>query len=325
MQTQRTKIGAAGGFTLLELMIVVGIIVLLMAIMIPALSAAKMMAQKKNTQQQLAALASGIEAYATQFNKQYPGPLGPAEMGYSGSGPPAYDFRPYTSALNLRLGLGGAVQNSGVSPVGFVLMQPLTARYASIKQTGVVGIYAAFYTAGPKEIAPVRGGATQPDGPCMVYYDRFNSPLPLLYFRRAPAVNPVAPPGADATSSVQTSTVYVGYQYFVQSVEAAYYREHNKLFYDTNNLQSLDGLQWSQATSGFNASNNYSAAVPAGFNSWFEYALTDPSYEGGSQGRRARGGYVLMSAGADRVYGPVIKNGNLAAAADDIVLFGGTN
>jgi prepilin-type N-terminal cleavage/methylation domain-containing protein len=63
---------AARGFSLIELIVVVGIIVLLMAILLPALAAAKKQSYITSTGAELGAIRSGCEQYYTSFGS-YPG------------------------------------------------------------------------------------------------------------------------------------------------------------------------------------------------------------------------------------------------------------
>jgi prepilin-type N-terminal cleavage/methylation domain-containing protein len=116
------------GFTIIELMIVIGIIVLLMAILLPSLGKMYDSAHKAKAMSQLTAIHEGLNAYYQQFNIYPPssGTLGTANRGstllaeallgyqdYSvdGAGPsngdPQYGFR--VRKTNAAMGAAGEI------------------------------------------------------------------------------------------------------------------------------------------------------------------------------------------------------------------------
>jgi len=66
-------------FTLLELLVVIGIIVLLAAILVPVVSQVRMKGYVTTTQAQMQRIAGAIQAYYHDF-KSYPGPLANAAL-----------------------------------------------------------------------------------------------------------------------------------------------------------------------------------------------------------------------------------------------------
>jgi len=69
-----------GGFTLVELLVVIGIIVLLAGILIPSVSLAFRLADEARAKSRLAELANGCEAYYHDYN-YYPGQAYPTMLG----------------------------------------------------------------------------------------------------------------------------------------------------------------------------------------------------------------------------------------------------
>ena len=72
IQNQHSKTGR--GFTLVELLVVIGIIVLLVGILLPVVNGARRSAWNAASQAQLNRLVSAITAYEQDF-RSYPGPL----------------------------------------------------------------------------------------------------------------------------------------------------------------------------------------------------------------------------------------------------------
>jgi len=95
MDRRRNKMAGRGGFTLIELIVVVGIIVLLMALVIPALGHARTSAKVAAVKAQMEGIARACEQYHTDFNA-YPGTVDDRAI----DGTVAY-----TAAQNLYLGL----------------------------------------------------------------------------------------------------------------------------------------------------------------------------------------------------------------------------
>src|SRR6187200_2999400 len=70
----RDRKSAMAGFTLVELLVVIGIIVLLVGILLPVVSGIKKSAYGAASAQQIQRLTSAIEAYSAD-HRAYPGPL----------------------------------------------------------------------------------------------------------------------------------------------------------------------------------------------------------------------------------------------------------
>ncbi len=71
-QIHRRPLDARGGFTLIEILVVIGIIIILVAIALPALNAARRVAKRTAISQTLAMLETGLVAYTQDWKGQPP-------------------------------------------------------------------------------------------------------------------------------------------------------------------------------------------------------------------------------------------------------------
>jgi prepilin-type N-terminal cleavage/methylation domain-containing protein len=71
MQSMKTRTGAAG-FTIVELLVVIGIIGILVALLIPAISGVQNSGKKLKTQATMTSISSGLEAYRNATGEPYP-------------------------------------------------------------------------------------------------------------------------------------------------------------------------------------------------------------------------------------------------------------
>lgn len=169
------------GFTLTEMLVVIGIIVLLIGILIPVVGRVRTAGYEATSRSQIQSLITAIERYH-QDHKAYPGPLhkDPATVDYDLGGVER------TGTENLTLGLlGGAVQSGGAPPVTYssaaVGAGPMSLNPARPKK------FAAYLERIPAEMtngpcAPdFIPGASDTDIPEFV--DRFPDRKPVLYMR----------------------------------------------------------------------------------------------------------------------------------------------
>src|SRR5437868_7785672 len=111
IQNRQSKI--PNGFTLVEMLTVIGIIVLLVSILLPVVSAVRTKAQTADTAAFLQRIGAGIQSYYSDFSA-YPGPLHNGQI-YGGgipvtiTGLTGTDAAQITEAENLVLGLLGGL------------------------------------------------------------------------------------------------------------------------------------------------------------------------------------------------------------------------
>ena len=282
-------------FTLMELLIVIGIIVVLVGILLPTLGKARSQARVAQTQALMANLASDIDAYFLWFHA-YPGPLTAASTTAS--------TNKLSGSQNLMLGLSYALTNVNAdNKVIFPLPTgaPVDPTFKNVNLGSITG---------PKDLASVKpDGSFEQLSPffapttkqifdfypsnkfamntfkCPVPIDAFPDGLPILYYRRTV--------GVETAAKWKLSDGPAGY-YFYENLE------YTGIFPNGVNLIATSGVAIPQNTGG--------ALFDA-------LALTNAASN--SVGTAIRGGYVLISAGIDRAYGT--KNGK----SDDLVQVGG--
>jgi prepilin-type N-terminal cleavage/methylation domain-containing protein len=185
IQNSQSKI--QNGFTLVEMLTVIGIIVLLVSILLPVVSAVRIKGQTADTAAMLARIASGIQSYYGDFNA-YPGPLHNGQI-YNGGIPVNItgltDTQQITQAENLVLGLlGGLVPDNagglrydpnaiGNGPVSLNPRAPKKYRAYMDKVSLSAGDYGDEIVA-PKDCK---------DSPIPEFVDRYPDPMPILYMR----------------------------------------------------------------------------------------------------------------------------------------------
>jgi prepilin-type N-terminal cleavage/methylation domain-containing protein len=299
------------GFTLIELIVVVGIIIVLVGILVPAVGKARIYARQAETESMMTGLSTAIQAYYEAFHA-YPGPASAdyttgAQAGkkisgsqnlllglsYSMIAPPPYNpVPPPTSpVINLPFWNGARVECNNPGTV---------INYANIRPDGSPEKFGAFFDVSAKTLSkpnpgPTAPNLTWPNGGVAgagtnnfafpVPVDTFSDGLPILYYRRTPGVNGVALSYSPTTPS-------------------GYYYNENVEYTNTTTLVATSGSVISQQPG-----NMYSPGPGV-------TELNSRVTVGGG----ATGGFVLISAGIDRIYGRVASNSN---RTDDIVKVGG--
>lgn len=231
-------------FTLIELLVVVLIIGVLISILLPVVSTARLKAQSANTGAQIANLGTLIQAYYADF-KAYPGPLSNMQVCTNLGGLTAPAIGPGTApnsaklagregfvtmSENLVLGLNGGLRNVGGA------IQYDTAWVGGGPQwlRGTPKRLPAYGEQGAKDLSThvgadgnltgdyVDGNETSgDDSPVPEYVDRFNDPMPIIVMRarpgartagNAPGDNPVVTDGSNAARPGQYDySQYAGY------------------------------------------------------------------------------------------------------------------
>jgi prepilin-type N-terminal cleavage/methylation domain-containing protein len=276
----RCRRARQGGFTLLEILVVVAIILILVALLVGALGGAKRKGYLVKTAAELAALSSGCDQYF-QFFQAYPGPVKEITLATSSTA--------LSGTQNLGVGLLGTLEPTATANTksidGCLIDFTINAGPQDLGNptpglsTGKQ--YSAMFAASVKNYVML-GSSTIP-----TLVDGFPDALPILYYRRNAGID--GSNGGTISSAASTGSAY---DWGVNSV----YTAANAI------VTSSQGSQYTQL--GYLESTTY-------FNS-----VVEPN--GGTT--PAQGGFVLMSAGADRLYGPPNSTTNVS---DDLIQFGG--
>ena len=189
------------GFTLVEMLTVIGIIVLLVSILLPVVSAVRQKGHVADTQAMLARIATGIESYYSDF-KAYPGPLHNGQIYAGGGTPPApaitianapstgagsapsFDPSKVTQSENLVLGLlGGLKKNPGAANAYTFDWQQLGGGPVSLNERAPKK-YRAYMDKVNLSDGDYKDEAGDADDSALPeFVDRFPSPMPILYMR----------------------------------------------------------------------------------------------------------------------------------------------
>jgi prepilin-type N-terminal cleavage/methylation domain-containing protein len=163
----------SSGFTIIELLVVIGIIVVLLGILLPVVNAIRKTAQKTDTTNEIGKLQISIHNYYNDF-RAFPGPV-PDSMIYgynataqtvtnipAGSSPAGTAITMLTSSQNLTLGLLGGLSASGTvaSPVFSYPNVTSTSNPGGLVNTGPQSLNPLtptqinpYFDAGPSELS----------------------------------------------------------------------------------------------------------------------------------------------------------------------------
>jgi prepilin-type N-terminal cleavage/methylation domain-containing protein len=326
MNSRRSKLKPA--FTLLELLVAIGILVTLAAILVPVVSTVRDRARGADTQAFITQLEGAINRYQTDF-RAFPGPFSDNQLtnvgGISGlSLTPATGFDTavafatgnapnsvdrITSSENLVLGLLGGLRpaTSGPNPLtynpadvglGPASLNPGRPSRSSAYVDAVNLSWNGPTTALTGSFSDEAGtGATAPtDTIIPEFVDRYSSPLPVIYVRSRVGTAP----GVD---NIISET----------ALNTAYNLNHFSAY-----TQSSIGVGRTPATTGLDTGrvHGLTSIGTGGFigtqaNQGLPY-FTAAGTSGTTALPRNKDRFVLISAGRDRVYG----------TGDDITNFG---
>jgi prepilin-type N-terminal cleavage/methylation domain-containing protein len=334
----------ACGFTLIEMLVVISIIVILIGILVPVIGKVRQQAMATDTHARIQSLSAAIQAYYGDFHA-YPGPVPNAQLRVAGPGSSnpsgcgivsakdttgaaiaTFDPTAMSMAENLYLGLNGGLEPDTANPGQFIFnaqkmgtgaraLGPTPKKYTAYSDnTGVTKD-----SMGMGKFVDDDGNAAA-DTVIPEYLDTFASPMPLLYLRAT-----VQAPGVASTANHKTAPGDPPIQqYDVQQVlsytdtgigvgRSANQSDYSPAFDPAHphGLRSVNPAACIGTVSGYTTTYPYDLYA----------ALIDPTIQRdatasatapGKNTPRQKDGYILISAGIDRVYG----------TEDDITSFG---
>jgi len=302
------------GFTLVEMLTVIGIIVLLVSILLPVVSAVRIKGHQADTNALLARIGAGAEAYYADF-KAYPGPLHNSQI-YNGGAPTfsianvsgaKIDTTKITEAENFVLGLLGGLYYDNTGKLTFDINKvgngPVSLNTANPKK------YHAYMNKESLSAGDYKDDAGDADdSEIPEFLDKFPDPMPILVLRAnvgAPGICSKDQPITKQeqydlkqieayTLSLPGKTIGVGREApsdsdFAPSAPAT---PADKLKHGLRDVHTDASIQNPPPT-GSPTQKYYYPYDLYGF-------LRHPSM---TNTPRQKDGYVLISAGADRIYG----------------------
>ncbi len=301
VQSRRAGIQRSKGFSLIELLVVIGLMAILVAILLPALAAARRQARVTETTSELQAISSACEGYKTMFSA-YPGPVKEPDVAQNDN-----TNKTLSGTQNMILGLMGAIQSSAGAPAVTISITPYTGSsyslFANFKASGVTDLsnsrsINAFYIprSGEYKVVP---GSTNTNPTLM---DHNPDALPILYYRRD-----VGKTGASGDGGQVPVLGLYG-----SATGAPLLRGCNVEYTNSTTLQATSGLVCDQSKSGLTYSV-YNTTVTSTDWGNADWGLVASKWPGGSGANPCPGGFVLVAADPNRFY----------AYPNSIVLFGG--
>lgn len=181
----------AGGFTLVELLVVIGIIAVLVGILIPTVNGVRKAARKADTKNLITQLTAAIESYHSQFST-YPGVWSNRQLISGVASPTNLDNLLISggidSSRNLVLSLsGGLDMNASGTPVTYSFNRQYVGRGPVSLNPLKPGAMGAFMTVNDSDIFYTAAN-TLP-----YYADKYvSNPQPILYVRANRGVSTVS-------------------------------------------------------------------------------------------------------------------------------------
>lgn len=290
----RRNIGTSrGGFSLLELLVVLGILVIVMAIVIPALSGARNAARKNATQSVMTAIATSVG----QFNlseRRLPGYFSARDMGVTNT--------VFTGMENIMLDLAGGIRTDdpavtqGIVEVGPRNNNTVKVEVGRIGASGqdAKGVIAKGYYKPDPKFFQVQTGNQRAGGEeqMPVIVDAWGTPI-LAWEQDSGA--PASAPFASRDSATR----------------AKFYRASNRVFLEATSLGRLGINQRSDEGTILEDSNSGVTTMGSLLGN---PAFPDP--DDATKPAAARAPIVLHSAGTNGVYlGKLERGGKRAAGA----------
>ena len=314
---------ALPGFTLVEMLTVIGIIVLLVSILLPVVSAVRTKGHAADTQALLARIATGIESYHADF-KAYPGPISNADISRT-PGPTitlvnipgqTWTWEPtkITQSENLYLGLVGGLKLNASNQVVFdpsgmgqgpMSLNPRNPKKYRAYMDNISITPAQRATSGASAGHVFKDeAATANDTVIPEFVDKFPDALPILYMRANPGASGIV---SNITASTGTQEQYdlrqiIGYT----DTNIGVGKDLPQSEYKGPALQQYAQKKHGLRTATSNATVYETMPRPPNMGTTYSYPfdlyafMRHPTV---ANTPKNKDGYILISAGADRVYG----------------------
>ena len=220
----RTTCRRPRGFTLTELLVVIGIIALLIGILLPVIATVKTKAYAADSQNFVNQLKAAVESYY-QDHRAYPGPLANDQIrnaafvmaqNTAGTGfDAAFDPQKFTMAENLTLGLLGGLKF--VPATSAIAYDPaIVGNGASSLNPAAPKRHKAYIEAqnlswrqndaGLRTGRYVDGAGFADDSLVPEFVDRYPEPMPILYMRAKQGVRTINTSLSDVNNSIITNS-----------------------------------------------------------------------------------------------------------------------
>ena len=315
IKNQKSKI-RSHAFTLVEMLTVIGIIVLLVSILLPVVSAVRSKGHAAKTQAILQSIAAGIQSYYGDFNA-YPGPLHNSQVrGSAGGMLGSIQLNKVTMSENLTLGLLGGLYNLngtigydpllvGSGPMGLNPRNPKKGKaYMDKVNLSPFDSTAQRYLDYKDEVADAD------DTEIPEFLDGFPDGMPILYLRAKQGAPVTGTPSVVVTNTANYTDQgqydlsqvigYTGTNIGVGKDQDA--KKDYQPAVSPPERPAFHGFRTADPTRTVNQGNNRppgdgtSYVYPYDLNAYMRH----PTLAGAG---RQQDGYFLISGGADRIYG----------------------
>ena len=314
------------GFTLIELMITIGIILILITIAVPVFNKVRRSAWETSTRAQISSLDGAIQRYYQDYNA-YPGPL-PRNRLHSSKALVAsgiLDFNngnvainDVSGAENLVLGLLG-----GIRPVtgsaNFEFDKALIGRgprgLNPLNPKGAKEAYIDGLTLSEGDYKDGAGDAN--DSVIPEILDRFPNSMPILYARAAPgATGVVSLDGDDAANAIGNTQYDIREIHgYTKGISGSSIGEGKSIRRDAYKNVPISGSELPHGLQGVDSNKTFDKGAGANYTypyDAFPYFMnraipptdsTTPIKKNQTGTPKNKDKYILISAGLDRVYG----------------------
>lgn len=303
------RAGMSRGFTLVELLVVIGIIVILIGILLPVAANVRKKGWVTSTNQEMSRIGSACQAYYNDFHA-YPGPMPESSLDGDVTSPTTptgvTGMSNLTSSQNLTLGLLGGLTLSANNQLPIIFPTPLPPPAQSQITAGPENLnplnpkqFTAYMDVTPDELPTnnagtytsyltVRGVSTTyvvPEFLDHIPIDPAPYHMPILYMR--------ARVGAQGIVTVSGTTIS---QYAFGQVGMYPQSLNNTVLFTNANFATADTSNGTPGTNDF----PIPSPNPGNYPDSPTIYLANPGFTGQPRGRDS---FILISAGSDHIFG----------------------